>query len=108
MGPKGPSLGHLAVTGRWSIPSPWRTNLSKMLKALKARNEGGEPAGFGWHTLRHTFASHLAMRGTSIDKIRKYAGHANLATTQRYMHLAPGEQSAADIDKLDGVPMGSR
>ena len=43
----------------------------------------------GPHTLRHTFCSHLAMRGVSAVKIQKLAGHANLSTTQVYMHLAP-------------------
>ncbi len=46
-------------------------------------------ASKGPHTLRHTFCSHLAMRGVSAVKIQKLAGHANLATTQVYMHLAP-------------------
>ncbi|MCB9754490.1 MAG: site-specific integrase [Myxococcales bacterium] len=43
----------------------------------------------GPHTLRHTFCSHLAMRGVSAVKIQKLAGHAKLSTTQVYMHLAP-------------------
>ena len=43
----------------------------------------------GPHTLRHTFCSHLAMRGVSAVKIQKLAGHAKLSTTQIYMHLAP-------------------
>src|SRR5262249_28491951 len=43
----------------------------------------------GWHTLRHTFCSHLAMRGISAKAIQELAGHTDLKTTQRYMHLAP-------------------
>ncbi len=43
----------------------------------------------GPHALRHTFCSHLAMRGVSAVKIQKLAGHAKLSTTQIYMHLAP-------------------
>ncbi len=46
-------------------------------------------ASAGPHTLRRTFCSHLATRGVSAVKIQKLAGHANLATTQVYMHLAP-------------------
>ncbi len=42
-----------------------------------------------WHTLRHTFCSHLAMRGVSAKAIQELAGHTDLKTTQRYMHLAP-------------------
>ncbi len=43
----------------------------------------------GWHVLRHTFCSQLAMRGASPQQIQKLAGHATLAMTERYMHLSP-------------------
>ena len=49
-------------------------------------------AGFqnnGPHILRHTFCSHLAMRGAATGAIQALAGHADLTTTQRYMHLSP-------------------
>ncbi|OGQ96173.1 MAG: hypothetical protein A2284_05985 [Deltaproteobacteria bacterium RIFOXYA12_FULL_61_11] len=48
-----------------------------------------------FHDLRHTFASHLAMMGTSVFHIQKVLGHSELHTTMRYMHLAP--------DQLDGL-----
>lgn len=44
----------------------------------------------GWHALRHTFCSHLAMRGAAPAAIKELAGHTSMSTTQRYMHLAPG------------------
>ena len=43
----------------------------------------------GPHTLRHTFCSHLAMRGAPAKAIQELAGHRDLMTTQRYMHLSP-------------------
>jgi site-specific recombinase XerD len=52
------------------------------------------------HMLRHTFCSHLAMRGASAMQINELAGHANLATTMRYMHLSPASK-AAGINLLD-------
>ena len=39
--------------------------------------------------LRHTFCSHLAMRGAPARAIQEFAGHADLTTTQRYMHFSP-------------------
>ena len=45
----------------------------------------------GWHVLRHTFCSHLAMRGAVPKAIQDLAGHQSIAVTNRYMHLAPGE-----------------
>jgi len=41
------------------------------------------------HVLRHTFCSHLAMRGAPPKAIQELAGHATMAMTMRYMHLAP-------------------
>jgi site-specific recombinase XerD len=54
----------------------------------------------GWHTLRHTFCSHLAMIGASARAIQELAGHASLTTTQRYMHLSPNSTREA-IDLLE-------
>jgi integrase len=42
----------------------------------------------GWHVLRHTFCSHLAMHGTVPGAIQKLAGHASISVTEKYMHLA--------------------
>ena len=42
----------------------------------------------GVHRLRHTFCSHLAMRGAPARAIQELAGHQDLMTTQRYMHLS--------------------
>jgi integrase len=47
------------------------------------------------HVLRHTFCSHLAMRGATPLAIKELAGHKSLRTTMRYMHLAPNERARA-------------
>jgi site-specific recombinase XerD len=47
------------------------------------------------HILRHTFCSHLAMRGAPARAIQELAGHQDLATTQRYMHLSPAAIESA-------------
>jgi len=49
----------------------------------------------GPHMLRHTFCSHLAMRGAPARAIQELAGHENLTTTQRYMHLSPAALDGA-------------
>jgi integrase len=51
--------------------------------------------GGGVHILRHTFCSHLAMRGAPARAIQELAGHADLSMTQRYMHLSPAALDAA-------------
>lgn len=42
------------------------------------------------HKFRHTFASHLAMKGKSINSISELLGHRNIQQTLRYAHLAEG------------------
>ena len=57
-----------------------------------ARRAGVKP---GVHILRHTFCSHLAMKGAPARAIQELAGHQDLTTTQRYMHLTPAALEAA-------------
>jgi integrase len=59
----------------------------------------------GVHILRHTFCSHLAMRGAPARAIQELAGHEDLATTQRYMHLSPAAIEGA-IRLLDNAVSG--
>jgi site-specific recombinase XerD len=55
----------------------------------------GKLAKAGVHILRHTFCSHLAMRGAPARAIQELAGHADLSTTQRYMHFSPAAVEGA-------------
>ena len=57
----------------------------------------------GVHILRHTFCSHLAMRGAPARAIQELAGHQDLTTTQRYMHLSP--TAVADAIRLLDQPI---
>jgi integrase len=67
-----------------------RTWLARAQKAAGLPKATGEV-----HILRHTFCSHLAMRGVPITVIQKLAGHKHLTTTGRYLHLAEGETDRA-------------
>jgi integrase len=95
-------------TARVSIKRPW-------LQALKAaglvdvievegkrKGPDGKPRMLKQykptvriHDLRHTFASHLASSGVSLQIIGKLIGHTQAATTMRYAHLQDESLRAA-------------
>ena len=50
----------------------------------------------GVHILRHTFCSHLVMRGAAMRAVQELVGHQDLTMTQRYSHLSP----AALVDTI--------
>lgn len=57
-------------------------------RALAAAGITRPEGRIGWHDLRRTFGSHLAMKGADAFQIQQLMGHKSLSTTMRYIHLA--------------------
>jgi len=52
------------------------------------------------HSLRHTYASHLVMKGVDLPTVQKLMGHSDIQTTMIYSHLAPDHLADA-VEKLE-------
>jgi len=71
-----------------------------LLRALRGAGITREHGCIGWHDMRHTYGSHLAMRGVAIKVIQELMGHATIEMTMRYAHLSPQARESA-VPELD-------
>lgn len=73
-----------------SAALPWGPQDQKRPMAAACAKAGIVPA-VGFHTLRHTYGSLLAMEGVPLHVIAQAMGHSDNRMTERhYAHLAPG------------------
>jgi len=91
------ALAHLQRTSDFVFDV--RAKHSRQLELLKLEcTLAGIPV-VGWHSLRHSFASHLMTAGAPIHSVQTLLGHSSIEMTMRYSHLTPSVLRSA-IDRL--------
>jgi len=67
-----------------------------------ARQKAGISKQVSFHSLRHSFATHLIEKGIDIRFIKDLLGHFSIKTTTRYLHVAR-EKLVNIISPLDDI-----
>ena len=81
-------------------PAPEAIGSIKTAFKAAVRRAGIED--FRFHDLRHSFSSHMVMRGATIKEVQEILGHKNISMTMRYAHLSQEHKEKA-VNFLNGL-----
>jgi integrase len=92
------------MTSPYLFCHPDGTRIPRITRAFHGALRRAGIDDFRFHDLRHTFASHLAMRGVPLETIGALPGLKDPKMTKRYAHLAPTtlQQAVTTLQDLQG------
>jgi site-specific recombinase XerD len=91
-----PKAGPVFAEGAERITS-LRKSFANVLKSAGVKNS--KAGRVSWHSLRHSFGSRLGAAGVDAATLRDLLGHADLSTTNRYLH-SDADRKRAAVDKI--------
>jgi site-specific recombinase XerD len=83
--------------GNTLAESTLNTIVKKLAKKAEIKKE------ISFHTLRHSFATHLLEKGVNLRIIQQFMGHNSIKTTSVYLHIAniDPNQVASPLDEMN-------
>ncbi|MCH7537976.1 MAG: site-specific integrase [Proteobacteria bacterium] len=81
-----PKGGYVFTLDGGRIVDNLKKSFSAVLEAAGVEYVNARGERVTWHSLRHTFGSLLGAANVDPTTLMRLMGHANLATTQRYLH----------------------
>jgi integrase len=79
-----------------------RRTINRVDRAFKGALDRAKIEDFKFHDLRHTFASHVIMRGGTLKDVQELLGHKTMTMTLRYAHLSQEHKKKA-VNLLNGL-----
>ena len=83
-------------------PAPIPEMVQNVRTAFTSALERAGIRDFRFHDLRHTFASHMIMRGASLKDLQELLGHKSMSMILRYAHLTQEHKKTA-VNLLKGL-----
>ncbi|MEN6441923.1 MAG: site-specific integrase, partial [Syntrophobacter sp.] len=83
-------------------PAPLPEMVQNVRTAFAGALDRAGIKGCRFHDLRHTFASHMVMRGASLKDIQELLGHKSMSMVLRYAHLTQEHKKVA-VNLLQGL-----
>jgi site-specific recombinase XerD len=88
-------LERWSSNSEWVFPGPNESPLTTVKRSWGSIKESAKLPALRFHDLRHTFATRILQRGADIKTVSELLGHADIATTTKYLHATDESKKKA-------------